>query len=74
MENASADLSFADSALTLSNIRVKRPEGSGSGAFTYDFKRRQVRLEGIRSTMNVFNVLQWADPKIAPETKPYSFK
>ena len=74
MENASADLSFADRALTLSNIRVKRPEGSGSGAFTYDFKRRQVRLEGIRSTMNVFNVLQWADPKIAPETKPYRFK
>lgn len=74
MENASADLSFADRALTLSNIRVKRPEGSGSGAFTYDFKRQQVRLEGIRSTMNIFNVLQWADPKIAPETKPYRFK
>lgn len=74
MENASADLSFADRALTLSNIKVNRPEGSGSGAFTYDFKRRQVRLEGIRSTMNVFHVLQWADPKIAPETKPYRFK
>ena len=66
MDNASADLSFADRALTLSEIRVKRPEGSGSGAFTYDFGRRQVRLEGIRSTMNIFNVLQWADPKIAP--------
>jgi hypothetical protein len=74
MDNASADLSFADRALTLSEIRVKRPEGSGSGAFTYDFGRRQVRLEGIRSTMNIFNVLQWADPKIAPETKPYRFK
>lgn len=74
MDEASADLSFADRALTLSEIRVKRPEGSGSGAFTYDFERRQVRLEGIRSTMNLFNVLQWADPKIAPETKPYRFK
>jgi hypothetical protein len=74
MDQASADLSFADRALTLSEIRVKRPEGSGSGAFTYDFERRQVRLEGIRSTMNIFNVLQWADPKIAPETKPYRFK
>jgi len=74
MESASADFSFADRALTLSDIRVKRPEGSGSGAFTYDFERRQVRLEGIRSTMNIFNVLQWADPKIAPETKPYRFK
>jgi hypothetical protein len=74
MDSASADLSFEGLALTLSNIRVSRPEGSGSGAFTYDFGRRQVRLDGIRSTMNPFNVLQWADPKVAQETKPYRFK
>ncbi|MEX1010029.1 MAG: hypothetical protein WEC72_01665, partial [Chthoniobacterales bacterium] len=74
MDNASADLSFEGLALTLTNIRVSRPEGSGSGAFTYDFGRRQVRLDGIRTTMNPFNVLQWADPKVAAETKPYRFK
>ena len=74
MDNASADLTFEGLALTLSDIRVSRPEGSGSGAFTYDFGRRQVRLDGIRSTMNPFNVLQWADPKVAQETKPYRFK
>ena len=74
MDKATADLSFEGLALTLTNIRVSRPEGSGSGAFTYDFGRRQVRLDGIRSTMNPFNVLQWADPKVAAETKPYRFK
>lgn len=74
MDSASADLSFEGLALTLSDIRVSRPEGSGSGAFTYDFGRRQVRLDGIRSTMNPFNVLQWADPKVARETEPYRFK
>ncbi len=74
MDSASADLSFEGLALTLTNIRVNRPEGSGSGAFTYDFGRRQVRLDGIRSTMNPFDVLQWADPKVAQETKPYRFK
>ena len=74
MDSASADLSFEDLALTLSDIRVNRPEGSGSGAFTYDFGRRQVRLDGIRSTMNPYNVLQWADPKVARETEPYRFK
>jgi hypothetical protein len=74
MDSASAELSFQDLALTLSDIRVSRPEGSGSGAFTYDFGRRQVRLDGIRTTMNPFNVLQWADPKVAAETKPYRFK
>ena len=74
MDSASADLSFEGLALTLGNIRVERPEGSGSGSFTYDFGRRQVRLDGVRSTMNPFNVLQWADPKVAAETKPYRFK
>lgn len=74
MDNATADLSFEGLALTLSNIDVKRPEGSGSGSFTYDFGRNQVRLDDIRSTMNPFDVLQWADPNVARETKPYRFK
>ena len=74
MDSATADLAFEGLALTLSNIRVTRPEGTGSGAFTYDFGRRQVRLDSVRSTMNPFNVLQWADPKVAVETKPYRFK
>jgi hypothetical protein len=74
MDSATADLSFADRALTFSNIRAVRPEGTATGAFTYDFGRNQVRLDGIRSTMNPFNVLQWADPRVAKETTPYRFK
>ena len=74
MDSAVANLSYKDRALTLTDIRVTRPEGVGSGAFTYDFGRRQVRLDSVRSTMNPFNVLQWADPKVAAETKPYRFK
>lgn len=74
MDGATANITFADLALTLSDIRVSRPEGTGSGAFVYDFGRQQVRLEGIRSTMSPFNVLQWADPNVARETRPYLFK
>ncbi len=74
MDSATADLTFQDRALTLSNIKAIRPEGTATGAFTYDFAREQVRLDGIRSTMNPFNVLQWADPKVARETEPYRFK
>jgi len=74
MDAATADLTFADLALTLSNIKAHRPEGRASGAFTYDFGRNQVRLDGIHSTMTPFNVLQWADPSVAKETKPYRFK
>jgi len=74
MDSATADLIFQDRALTLTNIKAIRPEGTATGAFTYDFAREQVRLDGIRSTMNPFNVLQWADPKVAREALPYRFK
>lgn len=74
MESATADVAFADLALNFTNMRVKRPEGEGSGTFTYDFGRKQVRLENIRSKMMPFHVLQWADPNIARETEPYRLK
>lgn len=74
MDHATADLHYEGLALTLSNIKAYRPEGSANGAFTYDFGRNQVRLDNIRSTMTPFNVLQWADPSVAAETKPYRFK
>lgn len=74
MDSATADLGFENLALTFSNMRVQRPEGTGSGAFVYDFGKQKVVLRDIRSTMMPFNVLQWADPKVASETKPYRFK
>jgi hypothetical protein len=74
MDEASADVAFGDLALVFSNLRVARPEGTGRGGFTYDFGRERVLLEDIRSTMNPYNVLQWADPKVARETEPYRFK
>ncbi len=74
MDGATADLLFENLSLTLSGIEVQRPEGRGSGSFTYDFGQRQVRLDNVRSTMTPFNVLQWADPKVAKETLPYRFK
>ncbi len=74
MDRATAEVAFENLALVFNNIEVTRPEGSGSGSFVYDFGQNQVRLSGIRSTMNPFNVLQWADPNVARETEPYRFK
>ncbi|MEI7863763.1 MAG: hypothetical protein WCI38_00225 [Chthoniobacterales bacterium] len=74
MESGSAQLAYKDRELTFSAVSVTRPEGTGSGAFIFDFAHQQVRLEGIHSTMNPFDVLQWADPKVAKETIPYRFK
>jgi hypothetical protein len=73
-DQGSADVSFENHALTFSNINVSRPEGKASGSFTYDFGRRQVRLEGVRSTMNPYQVLQWASPVVAEAVTSYRFK
>lgn len=74
LDEATADVAFENLALLFTNLQVSRPEGEGSGSFVYDFGQNQVRLAGVRSTMNPFNVLQWADPKVARETQPYRFK
>lgn len=74
LDEATADVAFENLALAFTNVQVRRPEGSGSGSFVYDFGQNQVRLADIRTTMNPFNVLQWADPKVARETEPYRFK
>jgi hypothetical protein len=74
LDRATADVAFENLALVFSNLLVTRPEGTGSGSFVYDFGQNQVRLADIRSTMDPFNVLLWADPKVARETKPYRFK
>jgi len=74
LDEAAADVAFENLALVFSDLQVSRPEGKGSGSFVYHFGQNQVRLAGIRSTMNPFHVLQWADPKVARETEPYRFK
>jgi hypothetical protein len=74
LDRATADVAFENLALIFTGIEVTRPEGTGSGSFVYDFGQKQVRLDGIRSTMNPLNVLQWADPNVARETEPYRFK
>ena len=74
LDRATSDVAFENLALAFTNMQVTRPEGTGSGSFVFDFGQNQVRLAGIRSTMNPFDVLQWADPKVARETKPYRFK
>ena len=73
-DQATADVIYEDRALTFANIKIQRPEGSGTGAFTIDFGRDQVRLDGIRSAMNPYDVLRWASPGVAQAVVPYRFK
>jgi hypothetical protein len=72
-DSALSDFTFADSKLTLPNLEVHRPEGSGSGGIIYDFKNRSVELHNLVTQLNVQEVAPIMGPKFILYTKPYHF-
>jgi hypothetical protein len=74
MNSANTRIRFADGALTCENFHVARDEGTGSGSFTYDFKKHEVRVSNIKSSLNPVEAIFWIDPKIWKTIAPYKFR
>ncbi|MGC1322878.1 MAG: hypothetical protein WA849_11905, partial [Candidatus Udaeobacter sp.] len=74
MNAANVRIHFADGALTCEDIQVTRDEGTGSGSFTYDFKKHEVRISNIRSSLYPAEVIFWIDPKTSKTVVPYKFR
>ena len=74
MNSADTQIHFADGALTCEDLHVTRNEGSGTGSFTYDFKKHEVRISNIKSSLNPAEVIFWIDPKIWNTVVPYKFR
>jgi len=74
MNSADTKIHFADGALTCEDLHVTRNEGSGSGSFTYDFKKHEVRISNIKSSLNPSEVIFWIDPKLWNTVVPYKFR
>ena len=74
MNNANTRIHFADGALTCDDLHVTRDEGVGSGSFTYDFRKHEVRVSNIRSSLNPAEAIFWIDPKISKTVAPYKFR
>ena len=74
MNSASANLHFADSAITFDNLRVTREEGVGTGSFVYDWGKHEVRLTNIQTTLRPADAIYWVDPKLARPVAPYKFR
>jgi len=74
MNSADTKIHFADGALTCEDIHVARNEGSGTGSFTYDFKKHEVRIGNLKSSLNPAEVIFWIDPKISNTIAPYKFR
>ena len=74
MNGANARIHFADGAITCEDLHVTRDEGSGSGSFTYDFKKHEVRVSNIRSSLYPAEAIFWVDPKTWKTVVPYKFR
>jgi hypothetical protein len=73
MDRIESKFEIADSAFIYRNFLITRGKGQGTGTFIYDIGRREVRLEGVKSTLPPVDVMMWVDPKIAEAIRPYRF-
>jgi AsmA-like C-terminal region len=74
MNSASANMRFGDGAITYDNLRVARDEGVGTGSFTYDFAKHEVRVANIKSSLHPADAIFWIDPKLWKTVVPYKFR
>ena len=74
MNSGSTKIHFADGAITCEDFRIVRDEGTGTGNFTYDFKKHEVRVSKIKSLLHPAQAILWIDPKIWKTVLPYKFR
>ena len=75
LNRATADVRFANSAITFSDLHVTRDEGVGSaGTFTYDFGRHEIRLANVKTHLRPTDVIYWIEPNFAKVLTPYNFR
>lgn len=73
MNSATANMHFGEGALTYNDLRVARDEGVGTGSFTYDFAKHEVRIADVKTTLRPLDAIYWIDPKLAKPVAPYKF-
>lgn len=73
LNSASGDLHFGDGAFMVQNFKVARDEGSGSGAFGYDSRHREIRIEHVVTTLNPSEAIMWIEPRFWRQVMPYRF-
>ncbi len=74
MNSASARIHFGGGAVSYDNLNIARDEGIGTGSFTYDFARHEVRVSNIKSSLRPTDAIFWIDPKLSKTVAPYKFR
>ncbi len=74
MNRATADVRLEPGAVIFNDLQVTRDEGSGTGAFTYDFARHEVRVDDVKTTLRPADAIYWIEPKLFKVVTPYKFR
>ena len=73
MNSATSKVHFANGAVTYEDFRITRDEGVGTGTFTYDFAKHEVRVSNIKANVRPAEVSFWIDPDLPKNVAPYKF-
>jgi hypothetical protein len=73
MNSAGANLHFGDGAIAVENFRISRDEGTGTGSFTYDDRKHEIRLTNVVSTLKPSEAIMWVEPRFWNQVVPYRF-
>ncbi len=74
MNRMQVDLALANGIVTGKNLRLDRDEGSATAdGFTFDFSRREVRIDNLRANVWPAEIAPWIDSDLARDLKPYRF-
>ncbi len=72
-ESLVATVRYGGRKLTIDPFKLRREEGTGSGAVTVDFARDEVHLDDIHASVNPAEVIVWFVPEILKDIEPYRF-
>ena len=73
MNSASGDLLFGDGVYAFENFKVTRDEGRGTGTFSYNTQRREIKIDQVETTLNPSDAIMWIEPRFWEQVKPYRF-
>ena len=74
MDRAKCNLLIRGKNVTYDQIEIHRGEGVGTGSFSYDFAKHEVRLDKMKSTLVPQDSAPWINPDLVKDIIPYRFK
>ncbi|MEO6872660.1 MAG: AsmA-like C-terminal region-containing protein [Chthoniobacterales bacterium] len=73
LKSASGDLHFGGGVYALNNFKVTRDEGKATGAFSFDTKKQEIKIDHVETTLKPSDAIVWIEPRFLEHVTPYRF-